>query len=178
MSARLVVCLILCIGIVITTASPNDVVVGKINGPYAFSRPEGQRFYYLYVPSKYVPNQPLPLAIYFHGYTANWTQGVQLDQTIDAEANNFLLAFPGGTPSAEAGHPLGWNGGTCCLFNTTIPIDDVAFTRIMVKMITSTVSVIPDRIYATGWSNVGKTRQKKERESDCVDALTHVCCCL
>ena len=133
----------------------NDVVIGGMNGPIIFTRPEGQRFFYFYVPSTYSPDQPLPLIVYFHGYGGNWTQGVDLNQTIDAEANSYVIAFGVGTPSEEGRHVLGWNGGRCCLFNTTISVDDVAYARIVVAETSKLVAVAKNRVYAMGWSNGG-----------------------
>ena len=133
----------------------DDIVIGGMNGPIIFTRPEGQRFFYFYVPSTYSPEQPLPLIIYFHGYSGNWTQGVDLNQTADAESNSYIIAFGAGTPSEEGRHVLGWNGGRCCLFNTTIPVDDVTYARIVVAETSKLVAVAKNRVYAMGWSNGG-----------------------
>jgi polyhydroxybutyrate depolymerase len=136
-------------------SSSNDIVVGGMNGPVNFSRPEGQRLFYYYVPSTYKPNKPLPFIIYFHGYSGNWTQGVKLNQTVDAETNGYIIAFGEGTPSTETHHYLGWNAGTCCLFNTTIPVDDVTYAKTVVKLAGERVAIATDRVYAMGWSNGG-----------------------
>ena len=55
----------------------------------------------------------------------------------------------------HAGHPLGWNGGTCCLFNTTISVDDVTYAKMIVQLVHERVAIVSDRIYAMGWSNGG-----------------------
>ena len=133
----------------------NEIVVGGLNGPVNFSRPEGERLFYYYVPSTYTPSKPLPFIIYFHGYGGNWSQGVSFDQTDDAEANGYIIAFGQGTPSAETRHSLGWNGGTCCLFNTTVPVDDVIYAKMIVQLARERVAIAPDRVYAMGWSNGG-----------------------
>lgn len=135
--------------------SPDEIVVGGINGPVNFSRPEGERLFYYYVPSTYTPTKPLPFIIYFHGYGGNWSQGVIFNQTADAEANGYILGLAQGTPSAEVRHSLGWNAGTCCLFNTTIPVDDVTYARLIVKLASEQVAIASDRVYAMGWSNGG-----------------------
>ena len=134
-----------------------DIVAGALNGPYAFTRPEGQRFFYMYVPSSYVSERALPLIIYFHGFSGNWSQGIDLDQPIDAEANEYVLALPAGTPSTDGGL-LGWNAGACCLFNTSTLVDDVMFTRIMLKTISGLVNV--SSFYAMGWSNGGMMTER------------------
>lgn len=133
----------------------DDLIVGGINGPVNFTRPEGIRRFFFYVPSTYTINNPLPLIIYFHGYGGNWTQGVLFNQTNDAEVNGYVLGLVEGTPSAELPHVLGWNGGTCCLFNTTILVDDVTYARTVVQLIRERVAILIDRIYAMGWSNGG-----------------------
>jgi polyhydroxybutyrate depolymerase len=136
-------------------SSSNDIIVGGMNGPVNFSRPEGERFFYYYVPSTYTPSKPSPFIIYFHGYSSNWNQGVKLNQTVDAEANGYIIAFGQGTPSAQPPHYLGWNAGRCCLFNTTIPVDDVTYAKTAVQLASERVSIAPDRVYAMGWSNGG-----------------------
>ena len=137
-------------------SGPNDFVVDGMNGPVNFSRPEGERLFYYYIPSTYTPSKPLPLIIYFHGYSGNWTQGVQLNQTDDAETNGYIIAFGQGTTSAETPHHyLGWNAGRCCLFNTTIPVDDVTYAKTVVQLVRERVSVASNRVYAMGWSNGG-----------------------
>ncbi len=148
-------CLVVFISADISRSSSNDIVIGGMNGPVNFSRPEGQRFFYFYVPSTYTPSNPLPFIVYFHGYSSNWTQGVLLNHTVDAETNGYIIAFGEGTPSAEARHFLGWNAGTCCLFNTTIPVDDVTYAKMVVRLAGERVAIATDRVYAMGWSNGG-----------------------
>jgi polyhydroxybutyrate depolymerase len=148
-------CLVAFVSASVFRSSSNDIAVGGMNGPVIFSRPEGQRFFYFYVPSTYTPTNPLPLIVYFHGYRSNWTQGVELNHTVDAETNGYIIAFGAGTPSAETHHFLGWNGGTCCLFNTTIPVDDVTYAKLIVALIVEQVAIATDRVFAMGWSNGG-----------------------
>ena len=136
-------------------SSSNDIIVGGMNGPVNFSRPEGERLFYYYIPSTYTPSKPLPFIIYFHGYSGDWTQGVELNQTIDAENNGYIIAFGRGTPSAEPPHYLGWNGGRCCLFNPAIPVDDVIYAKTVVRLVSERVAIANDRVYAMGWSNGG-----------------------
>jgi polyhydroxybutyrate depolymerase len=133
----------------------NDIVIGGMNGPVNFSRPEGERLFYYYVPSTYTPSKPLPFIIYFHGYGGCWAQGVMFNQTDDVETNGYIIAFAQGTPSAETGHSNGWNGGKCCLFNTTIPVDDVTYAKTIVRLASDRVAIAPNRVYAMGWSNGG-----------------------
>ena len=151
----IVVCLVTVFSTSISWGSTDEIAIGGMNGLVIFNRPEGQRLFYFYVPSTYTPNNPLPLIVYFHGYRSNWTQGVSLNQTVDAEKNGYVIAFGEGTPSAEGYHFLGWNGGTCCLFNTTISVDDVAYAKLVVELTRSRVNIAANRVYAMGWSNGG-----------------------
>ena len=133
--------------------TPQDIQPGRLNH-FNFSRPEGTRQFYLYVPTTYSNATAWPFTFYFHGYQDDWQQGVSLNQTDDAEAAGYLIAFGQGTRSST-GNVLGWNGGVCCLFNATWIVDDVQFAREAVKMVQAAVNVDPTRIYSTGWSNGG-----------------------
>ena len=135
-----------------TATHPTDIQPGQLNY-YNFTRPEGTREFYLYVPTTYTEKMAYPFTFYFHGYSANWMQGVSLNMTTDAEAAGYLIAFPQGTPSSS--NLLGWNGGVCCLFNTSTIVDDVEFTRVALKMIQSAANVDSSRVYTSGWSNGG-----------------------
>ena len=132
---------------------------GQLNA-FNFTRPEGIRQFYLYVPSTYRPNQAtgLPLALYFHGYAGNWQQGPYLGMSAVAERLGWAIAYAQGTPSTE--NKLGWNAGACCLFNASSIVDDVQFARTAVRMIESAVLVDATRRYAMGWSNGAMMVQK------------------
>lgn len=149
------VCFVIIVSVSISAEYEDELIIGGLNGPVNFTRPEGERLFYFYVPSTYTPSKALPLIIYFHGYRSNWSQGVSFNQTADAETNGYIIAFAQGTPSAETGHPLGWNGGTCCLFNTTIIVDDVTYAKMIVQLVRERVTIASNRVYAMGWSNGG-----------------------
>ena len=145
-------------------ATVNDATATAVNAADAIkpgqlnlfnlSRPEGARFFYLYVPSTYGQNKTgLPLAFFFHGYGGGWLQGVQLNLTDVAERMGWLLALPHGTPAMPEPHYVGWNAGSCCIFNETSIVDDVMFTRLAVRAVESAVLVDARRRYAMGWSN-------------------------
>lgn len=145
----------------------SDIQPGQLNY-FNLSRPEGTREFYLYVPSTYTATAPTsyPLALYFHGYGTGpplqngYHQGIYLNMTADAEKAGYLIAFPNGTPSQQGF--LSWNAGRCCKsFNATMPyVDDVAFTRAMVKLIEASVRVDSTRRYAMGWSNGGMMSER------------------
>ena len=87
---------------------PSRIVPGEVN-PFTFTRPEGERFVGLFVPSTYNPNISHPLSFYLHGYGSNYFQALRLQIPEDAERAGYLLALPNGTPSSTGS--LGWNGG-------------------------------------------------------------------
>ncbi len=141
---------------------------GQLNY-FNLSRPEGTREFWLYVPSNYFTlSAPAayPLALYFHGYGIGpplqngYHQGIYLNFTADAEKAGYLIAFPNGTPSQQG--YLSWNAGRCCKsFNSSmVYVDDVAFTRAMVKTIEANARVDPTRRYAMGWSNGGMMTER------------------
>ena len=134
-----------------TATSPSDVQPGQLNY-YNFSRPEGTREFYLYVPTTYSEKSAWPFTFYFHGYSADYRQGIELNMTTDAEAAGYLIAFGQGTLTTVADY-LGWNGGECCLFNDSSTVDDVEYARMALSMVQSAANIDPTRQYAMGWSN-------------------------
>ena len=133
------------------TTTTRDIQPGQLN-QFVLKRPEGERTFYLYVPTWYGKNTTgLPVALFFHGYSGSWQQGVSLNMTDAAERMGYLIAFPQGTP-AITGY-LGWNAGSCCLFNVSSIVDDVEFARQAIRAIESAVLVDASRRYAMGWSN-------------------------
>ena len=136
-----------------TLASPTDIQPGVYN-VFNFSRPEGLREFYLYVPNSYGQNKTgMPLAVFFHGYSGSWFQGVYLNLTDVAERMGWLLALGQDTPSNSTYGYLGWNAGSCCLFNQSTTVDDVQYARQLVRTIEAATLVDASRRYALGWSN-------------------------
>ena len=103
----------------------------------SFPRPEGTRWFYLFLSSNVQPSPTLsvPLTFSFHGYggtaaSALVGSGVQAA----ADAAGWAVISGQGTlgPSPTAPTNYGWNAGTCCTFQQTgAPVyepDDVAFT--------------------------------------------------
>jgi len=94
--------------------------------------------------------------------------------TTDAEAAGYLIAFPNGTPSGNNGY-LSWDAGRCCKYynSSMMKVDDVAFTRDMIKLIESVVTVDSNRRYAMGWSNGGFMSERLACEAH--DLFAAVC---
>ena len=136
----------------LNTSSAADIVPGALNY-FNISRPEGDRIFALYVPSTYDPKNRtgLPLVFFFHGYSGNWQQGVYFNISAVAERMGYLLALPQGSLSVQ--NQPGWNAGSCCLFNETTVVDDVAFTRAAVRAVEAVILVDARRRYSMGWSN-------------------------
>ena len=133
-------------------ADVSAIVPGRLNS-FNFSRPEGSRLFYLYVPSSYDSSQAYPLFFYFHGYQGDWQQGLQLNMTLDAERAGYFLILGQGT-FASTGQ-RGWNGGVCCLFNQSTIVDDVQFARTALQLVQAAANIDKQRVYTTGWSNGG-----------------------
>ncbi len=133
------------------TATATVVVSGTV-GSYSLVTPDGlKRTYTLYKPDSYRPGTPIPLVLAFHG-RGGFDRGMMHVTQLDTVAyqKTFLVAYPNGTgPSGD----LSWNGGGCCGYAETNQIDDVEFTRMMIKDISARYTVDPARVYATGLSN-------------------------
>ncbi len=116
---------------------------------------EFKRAYRLYVPPTYDGSTPWPLVLVFHGRFQN-TRDVErmADFTTEADRQRFLIAYPIGIH----GH---WNDG-----RKVMPIggarnyDDVGFVKALLAHLTATMTVDPNRIYATGMSNGGMFVQR------------------
>ena len=138
-----------------TASSPTEVTAAIIPGQlnaFNLSRPEGTRTFYLYVPSTYGQNKTAsPLAFWFHGYNGGYQQGISLNITLVAERMGWLVVFPQGSLSTQ--NMPGWNAGSCCLFNLSSIVDDVTFTKLMIRTVESAVMVDARRRYTMGWSN-------------------------
>ena len=108
------------------------------------------RSYVLHVPSQYDGSKRAPLVVDFHALTGTGSgerRGSPYPAFTDPEG--VVMAFPDGLkgPSGTA-----WNIGPCCVLNT---IDDVAFTRAMIKQIETTACIDFKRVYAVGVSMGG-----------------------
>ena len=101
----------------------------------SFTRPEGVRWFYLFLSSKAVSAAPVtvPLTFHFHGYTSNAGEGLYFDQA-SIEAAGWVLISGQGTlgPRPLSAGGYGWNAGTCCVLQQLgAPLyepDDVTFT--------------------------------------------------
>ena len=151
-----------------TTLSPHapPIIPGTLH-QFNFTRPEGLRELYLYVPSTYTNSTNHPFTFYFHGYSSDYRQGLGFNMTADAEQAGYIMAFPQGTVSPTT-RLRGWNAGVCCLFlnASSPPVDDVAFTLEALHLLQQAVRIDPSRTYTMGWSNGGYMSERLACETN------------
>ncbi len=108
------------------------------------------REYWLHIPHSYVPDDPTPLVLAFHGHggtAALFERYTRLSALADQQG--FLIAYPQGALGPDG--QTGWD-----TFRRRDPdTDDVGFVDTLLTRLQDTVCVDPARIYATGFSNGG-----------------------
>jgi polyhydroxybutyrate depolymerase len=118
------------------------------------------RWYRVYTPSAYTPSQQYPVVVCFHGGGGNAQSAINnYGIAEEAEDRGWIAVFPEGTNAAGSGSPpfIGqtWNGGNCCGSSPANGIDDVLFFEDMMLKIAQDYSIVPGRVFATGFSNGG-----------------------
>jgi polyhydroxybutyrate depolymerase len=105
------------------------------------------RTYILHVPTGYTGKTPIPVVVDYHslGSTSSGEEGISGYATL-GDTEGYATVFPQGIDNA-------WNIGPCCTTSRTV--DDLAFTRALVKDVQAKVCVDPKRIYAVGYSMGG-----------------------
>ena len=85
----------------------------------------------------------------FHGSSAS-ASVIERETGLDqwAERMNFLVVYPEGLHR-------GWNIAECCGYSFMKKINDVQFAMDIVRVLSNSMSVDRNRIYATGYSNGG-----------------------
>jgi len=116
-------------------------------------RPEGGRHFWLYSPTGYQHStspSPLPLAMFFHGYTDTCELQGYISQfsiwAYVAEIRQYHIAVMCGTLPGP-----GWASGYRA--NTTGVPDDIAYTRASLAIIQKAVKVREGHVFAMGHSN-------------------------
>jgi polyhydroxybutyrate depolymerase len=91
-----------------------------------------------------------PLVVMLHGGFGSSKQAEDsYGWDAAATANGFVVVYPNGLDRA-------WNvGGGCCGKSGTNNVDDVAFITAVVATLEASVSIDPNRVFATGISNGG-----------------------
>lgn len=116
---------------------------------YTLAIDGNQRAYLLYVPEQY-DGSPLPLVFSFHGsggVPQNQVNTSEFDRL--ADQHGFFVAFPAGA-FTNAVSERSWNA------NVEEGVDDVQFTRDMIRDIAAKVNVDSNRIYTSGFSGGGR----------------------
>ncbi|MBS3756504.1 MAG: prolyl oligopeptidase family serine peptidase [Desulfobacterales bacterium] len=113
-----------------------------------------RRTYRVHVPPGYRAEHPLPLVVVIHGAfdTAKNMEIVSGFSEL-ADRENFIVVYPNGM--GIFGLIQHWNAGHCCGKAAADGVDDVAFLETVIKDVSSRLSVDPERIYMTGFSNGG-----------------------
>ena len=120
---------------------------------YDVPRPEGGRHFWLYSPTAYQHStapSPLPLALFFHGYTDTCELQGYISQfsiwAYVAEVQQYHIAVMCGTNPGP-----GWNSGG--RGNGTGQPDDIQYTRAALAVIQKAVRVREGHVFAMGHSN-------------------------
>jgi len=129
------------------TTIPN-IVVGQFI-PLEIELGGMNRSYLLYIPTSYDAQTPAPLVLAFHGFaqgaprlagSAGWD--------VLAEEHGFVLVYPQGS-----GRIPRWESG---LFQADEQaVDDVAFVRDLIGILSDSLCIDTTRVYANGLSNGG-----------------------
>ncbi|KDQ28135.1 carbohydrate esterase family 1 protein [Pleurotus ostreatus PC15] len=101
------------------------------------------RYYLLYVPVNYDPEEPAPLVLSFHGGSRIAEQQLNLDNlTSKAFNKDYIVAYPNGVDKTWFGVP-------------GVTTDDIGFTTTVIDEISAAYCVDTVRIFATGKSQGG-----------------------
>jgi polyhydroxybutyrate depolymerase len=109
------------------------------------------RTFIVHLPTNYTGSSPLPVIFDFHplgGTGSSQEQASGWGKKCDSVG--CIAVFPNSGPSDNS-----WNVGYCCDNAQSQKVDDVQFTRDMIKFLEANSCVDPKRIYASGCSNGG-----------------------
>ena len=115
------------------------------------------RTYKAHIPKSYVSAAPAPLILAFHG--GGGDSAIMADDRYNliskSDKEGFIVAFPNGASRLKSGKFATWNAGNCCGYARDNNIDDVGFTREVIRDLKSRFTIDPRRIFAIGMSNGG-----------------------
>jgi polyhydroxybutyrate depolymerase len=121
-----------------------------------------RRTYLVHVPptlkSSADSSRPAPLVLAFHGGGGDaefMAQDARYGLIAKADAAGFIVVFPGGFSRFPGGKFAAWNAGNCCGDARDRAVDDVGFTRELVKRLQVAYRIDAHRVYAVGMSNGG-----------------------
>jgi polyhydroxybutyrate depolymerase len=124
------------------------------------------RSYTVYVPSSLKADVAAPLIFDFHGNGSNSSQEESSSGWKQkADKVGIIMVYPDGVGKS-------WNVGNCCGDALSQKIDDVGFTKAMIKTLSEPACVDSKRIYATGMSNgAGLTHRLACEAADVIAAI-------
>jgi polyhydroxybutyrate depolymerase len=110
------------------------------------------RSFIVHIPPSSKLTGPLPVVFDFHPLGGSGSsQESASGWGTKCDSVGCIAVFP--NSASNGGN--GWNVGYCCNAAQTNKVDDVQFTRDMIKWLESNTCVDPKRIYASGCSNGG-----------------------
>jgi polyhydroxybutyrate depolymerase len=135
----------------VTCPSTSSLKVGDNNA--SVSSGGETRTFIVHLPTGYTGGTPAPVVVDFHplGGSGSQQEGSS-GWRAQCDSVGCIAVFP--DSSGKAGDNS-WNAGYCCDNAEAKGIDDVQFTRDMIKWLTANACVDPKRIYASGGSNGG-----------------------
>lgn len=144
------------VGATRTGSSGTQAMIGAGDYEYTVMLGDVERRYLIHVPSTYEKQQAMPLVLYYHGGGGNMNHSARAygwKETADREG--FIIAFTNGDSRLPQDKFATWNAGNCCGYARDAKIDDVGYTKVVLKDIESKFSIDTNRIFATGMSNGG-----------------------
>ncbi len=115
------------------------------------------RSYYVYIPSSYQPDKPMPVVMAFHGGAGQGdTMAEKTGLNEVAQRGGFIAVYPNSAEKSRGGR---WNDGrnSSAINRDT---DDVGFVGAIIDRLSQEKNIDSQRIYATGGSNGGFFTQR------------------
>ncbi|MDG1824273.1 MAG: PHB depolymerase family esterase [Flavobacteriaceae bacterium] len=137
-----------------TSSTPEDsaLIPGELSAQNILHNGE-DREYLVYVPASYNENTTHPLLLNFHGFGGNAKDYFDYESDFRdvAELEGVILVYPQGSLLSGFSH---WNAAPMAEDNKS-DSDDIGFIELLVNTLLEDLSVDPNHIYATGFSNGG-----------------------
>ena len=137
-----------------TSSTPEDsaLISGELSAQSILHNGK-EREYLVYVPTSYDENANYPLLLNFHGFGENAKDYFEYESDFRdvAELEGVILVYPQGSLLSGFSH---WNAAPMAEDNKS-NTDDIGFIELLIRNLQEGLSVDPNRIYATGFSNGG-----------------------
>lgn len=135
---------------ILSTPEDSDLVQGELIEQSILHNGE-EREYLIYVPSSYDENANYPVLLNFHAFGGNAKDYIEYESDFReiAEQEAMILIYP--QALLLSGFSV-WNAAPFAEENKTSS-DDIGFVEILIGDLQKTLSIDPNRIYATGFSN-------------------------